>query len=573
VRLPAVTRITTSTLMADLWAIMLAVGLCGRLLFGSGYALARDVVFTPQQPVNVDSLGLGSSPARAVPLDAIIGLTEHVVDGTWLGRFAIFGVLAGAGCGIHRVAATWSLPARLVASGFAIWNPFVVERLALGQWALLSSYAAMPWLIRAVMRYRRSSHMREAAAIVGWLALASLTPTGGVIGSAAVLVIGLGRNVARSISLAVLAVALQLPWIVPSLINTSASTSDPAAVAAFAARAERFGGPMMSLLGLGGIWDADSTPASRAGPLGYITTLIVAAGVAVGYRSLRRLLGEDLVMRLTVLAVSGFAMAMASSIPVLDAVVRWSVRTLPGAGLIRDSQKWLMPFVVLAILCVAECIHVICAAARRSAPALLWLTGVVAAFLPLALLPDAIATTRDTMTPVRYPSDFPAVAQRIDRHGDVITLPLSAYRLFSWGRPIPVADPASRWFDNRVVVADNLVVGNTTLKGEDPRFAAIARASGQPLATVLARAGIRWAVVYLDAPGATNLSLTGLEQVFTGRYLALYRVPTPQLNAFKGPSGVAAAAVVVVDVAASCLVLLFMVGWPTTRLVRHLAHT
>jgi hypothetical protein len=157
------------------------------------------------------------------------------------------------------------------------------------------------------------------------------------------------------------------------------------------------------------------------------------------------------------------------------------------------------------------------------------------------------------------------VAQRIDGHGDVITLPLSAYRLFSWGRPIPVADPASRWFDNRVVVADNLVVGNTTLKGEDPRFAAIARASGQPFATVLARAGIRWAVVYLDAPGAANLSLTGLEQVFTGRYLALYRVHAPQVHTFEAPSSAAIAATVGVDIATLCLVLVFLLGGPRTR--------
>src|SRR6266576_3686110 len=40
--------------------------------------------------------------------------------------------------------------ARLAAGVFYTWNPFVAERLIIGQWALLLGYAGLPWALRAV---------------------------------------------------------------------------------------------------------------------------------------------------------------------------------------------------------------------------------------------------------------------------------------------------------------------------------------------------------------------------------------------------------------------------------------
>ena len=71
-----------------------------------------------------------------------------------------------------RTNAYVELHAWLAAAGVTVWNPFVVERLALGQWALLTSYAALPWLLRA-LAHPRDGTMSGVGPVVGWAALAS----------------------------------------------------------------------------------------------------------------------------------------------------------------------------------------------------------------------------------------------------------------------------------------------------------------------------------------------------------------------------------------------------------------
>src|SRR5206468_1421995 len=95
-----------------------------------------------------------------------------------VGRLANTLPLLGAGLGVAAVLRRQPVAARLAAATAAVWNPYVVERLALGQWALLWSYAALPWLIVTITAVRGRAGL---AARAGTLAAASITPTGGVI--------------------------------------------------------------------------------------------------------------------------------------------------------------------------------------------------------------------------------------------------------------------------------------------------------------------------------------------------------------------------------------------------------
>jgi hypothetical protein len=540
----------------DVWALVLAGAISRPLLFGSGYGLARDMVFTPRQPLTAGALGLGSGLPRAAPLDAVLGLTARVADGTWVGRFAVFGVLVLAGCGAHRLVRQWALPARLLTAGLAVWNPFVIERLALGQWALLASYAALPWLVAALIRLPAASwRYRELAPVAGWLGLASLTPTGGVIGAVTALVLG-GHRERRSLTLLlVLIVVTQAPWVLPSVLSTASVTSDPAAVTAFAARSERPGGPLLSLLGLGGIWDGGSTPSSRTGALGYLTTVGVVAVLTLGWPLAVRAL-VPAARRFTVLAAGAFVVAAASGVPGGRSTVRWLVDTVPGGGLFRDAQKWLIPFVLFAVLCAGAAMQRLHAAVRARGGAAVAPILVGAAVLPLLLLPDALGATHNTLTPVRYPRDFARVAQVVNDHGAVLTVPVSAYRRFAWGRPLAVADPAPQWFDTRVIVSDELIVGANRLAGEDPVIARISGelVAGRTLVQAAADVGIRWLVVYRDAAGIPSLS--GLLPTYAGPDLAVYRVPGTVRATAAAPAPAAVAAVVVVDVLALGIVVL-----------------
>jgi hypothetical protein len=505
-----------------------AVGLCAVLLWPiarGGYLLGHDMVFTPRQPLNLASIGVSSAPPRAVPLDALVALAEHIVTGAVVGRFAVIVPVLAAGAGAAALLRRGTMAGRLAACGFAIWNPYVVERLALGQWALLWSYAALPWLVLAVGRARTA---RGWLAVGLLLAAASITPTGGIVAAVVVVVAAVGARRGRgAIGMATaLALTAQLPWVAPALVSTAAATSDPRGVAAFAARPEFSGGTVLSLLGGGGIWNADVVPNSRSGPLPWLGLAVLTLAAGYGVRRLTKVLGTSLAATLGAVAALGAVVAAAASVPGLDAAVRTIVQHVPGAGLLRDAQKWVLPLVLFEALLVGAAVDRLGDRIRAAN----WraVLAIAALAAPLLLLPDGAVPVHDTMRPVHYPSDWAAVVAKAD-DGTATVVPFASYRRFPWapGRN-SVLDPAPRQLKIDTVVQDRLSVSGQLLGGEDERAAAVGRALNDPtvLASRLAALGIQWVVVERDTPG-TVPSLAGLVRTYSGTSLALYRVPGP----------------------------------------------
>jgi hypothetical protein len=492
----------------------------------AGYLLGHDMVFTPQQPLDLASIGVSSAPPRAVPLDALVAMAEYVVDGAVVARLALLLPLIAAGVGAAVLLDSRVLAARLAACSFAIWNPFVVERLALGQWALVWGYAALPWLIVAISRGRgRGRWLATAAA----LAAASITPTGGLVATvtAGAVTTGLRRGRRELAATLGLSVVLQLPWLIPAVVTTASATSDPAAVAAFSARAEHSGGVLLSLLGGGGIWDAEVVPDSRGGAPAWLGLAVLVAAAAFGARRLTSLLGARLMGTLAVLSAAGLLLAVLPSVPGGDALVRAAIAHVPGTGLVRDAQKWIVPLVLFAALLTGAAVERVAQRVRAEPLRALLVVAVLA--VPIILLPDAPATLRPSLDPVHYPRDWASVDQRLgDGDGDVAVLPFGSYRTFPWASGRSVLDPAPRLLSAPTVVDDRLVVSGRRLQGEDVRARAVAAAldPGRDLPRGLARNGITWVLVERDTPGQVP-DLSGLDLRYAGSSLALYRVPGP----------------------------------------------
>ena len=558
--------------LPDAWALLLAVLLVSPVRL-AGYPLGRDMVFTPHQPLNADSVGLGSAAPRAVPLDAVVALVSRALDGAALGRIALLVPLVLAGCGAWRLLpagggaepgqAAWTVrAARFVTAGFAVWNPYVVERLALGQWALLWAYGALPWLLLVAHRLRTGGAARaDTAKAFSWLAASSITPTGGLISSAVLLLAGWRRRGRDSALLLLIVLITQLPWLVPALTSPAGLTSDSAGVAAFAARSERGGGAFLSLVGLGGIWDAGATPRSRAGLLGYLTTAVVLGCLLVGAVGIRRA-GDTPVRRLLPAALAGLVLAALTVLPGGAALLRLLIRTVPGAGLLRDGQKWLLPFVLLAAVCVGMAIQHLGLLIRQAAIAV----AALALVLPMLLLPDAIATVRPTLSPVRYPAGWyraSAALRSSTARGDVLSLPFASYRSFGWITASSVIDPAPRWIGRSVVVEDRLVVGGRLLGGEDRRAAEISallqRDNRDPaaLAHDLADAGIGYVWVETGTAGPALPDLSGLPKISDGPGVTLLQVPGDVASVHR--SVARAAAVLGVDLLAGTALLAALV--------------
>src|SRR5690348_9723030 len=137
-----------------------------------------------------------------------------------------------------------------------------------------------------------------------------------------------------------IAVALNLPWLLPTLLDAGGTFSDPAGVPAFSARAESWGPALLSVLGLGGIWNAETVPGSRALPLVPVLTLVVAALAVAGFTPLAKRWGTAPARALFLLGLAGVLLASLATLPGGGALLAAVTRQVPGAGLLRDAQKW-----------------------------------------------------------------------------------------------------------------------------------------------------------------------------------------------------------------------------------------
>ena len=344
-------RAAVSRWWAPAYGALLVLSLTWPFLMpGEAFAL-RDMMVFDAMALTRASLGWGDLAARNVPQDALLGILP------WPVAFVRVFMVAAAGCAAwagHRFGRTPF--GQAAAMTVAVWNPFVVERLLQGQWSL----AAAAWLLPLV-----TLGLVPASGLAHWLA--SLTPTGAL--AAACFSRG-WRGVAVS-------VCTCLPWVVAGVFASTPGTSSAASAAAFAPRAEAYAGTLGSLLGLGGIWNGQVVPASRE--LGFaLFGVALCALLALAWRSVPR--------RFLLLAALGFAVALASWAGLTAPLIQH----LPGGGLLRDGQKWL----VLAIPA-----FVVAAGALEPRRAL------AAATFALLQVPDApIALAALTPTTIEVPA-------------------------------------------------------------------------------------------------------------------------------------------------------------------------
>jgi hypothetical protein len=517
------------------WCVVLTAVVLGPLA-RRGYVLSYDMVAVPDQALLPSSAGLSSAMPRAVPLDAAVALADSVLTGQVLQKLALAAVVLGAALGAGLALPKVRTGTRLVAASVYVWNAYVFERLVIGHWPTLVAYAALPWLLILGRRVRQG---RTTALAPGLLlvALGSLTPTGGLLAAAlfGALVLAPGGRHSRlaRIGGAVAVLALQAPWVVPSVLRPDPAVSDPAGVAAFGADADSPLGLLGSVLTLGGIWNEGAVPGSRALPSALALTAVLLVLAVIGATELRRHLGRAELAALSGLAVAGLVVALSSALPGGDSVLEWLVSEVPGGGLIRDGQKFLAWYALLVALAAAA------GAARLARAVVNRHTAVavtlVAALVPVAALPDLAWGAAGRLQPSSYPAEWTDIRATLQEqgvqdgdHGDLVVLPYQPFRRFPWAGDRTVLDPAPRFLGVEAVVPDALPVGDAVIAGEDRRAAEVAAAldAGPDAVSELAALGVGWVAVERDTPGAVpDGLLESLESVETNGTLDLYRVP------------------------------------------------
>ena len=520
-------------------ALALAFVVLGPLFLSRGFALVGDMVFVPDQPWKDAWTGADGGVPRAVPGDAVVSVLSGWVGGELVQRLALAGALVAGFLGMCRLTAPLPLVARLAGALCFTWNPYVHERLAIGHWALLCGFAALPWVASAVVRMQRppggtadagprderSAPRREWAVLLLALLVAGwASPTGGVLTVLTAVVLALPR---RDLVLRVAAAGfvVNLPWILPALLNgTDQLAPDAFGAEAFAARADTPWGVVGSVLSFGGIWKETVVPDVRGdlflSGVGLAVALLGLAGLLLGGA---RLLPRR---RVLLLAAVSLVLALWGSWDSSRAALEWVVLYVPGGGLLRDAQKW-----AAAWCLVASCGFALAVAAvhrwvaRWGRPTLSY----ALMLLPMLSLP-AMAWMLAGFVPVaQYPAEWSAVREEMERRGAaddrVVVLPFSTYRQFAW-TPRPVLDPAPRFFPGRMVTDDSLTVDAGTVGGESALAAEVRGASTpEELAEVLSEGGVRWALVHRSVD--VGPLPAGAEVVLDGEELDLLRLGEP----------------------------------------------
>lgn len=490
-------------------------------LLQSGYLLLRDAVSTPRSYLSDAALGLSQAAPRALPQDFLVALASTVVDGGVVVKTLLILGLWLAGWGAARLVVAVlpeaGVAAQCVAVTIAIWNPYVAERLLQGHWSLLVGYGCLPWVAAAMLSLRAGSP--AVAAVVFWVALAGLTPTGLMLAATVALACALAPGAGRprrwcaGVGIAA-AVAAALPWLVASVVAPGWAAADAgrrAGVEAFAARAEPGLGTLGSLAGLGGIWNADAVPPSRTTLFAIVSTVVLLAIVAAGVPLLvRRRVPVPLLVLATVAVVAPALMATGPGLAAVEAVIG----AVPGLGVLRDGQKW----VALAMPAYALAGAAAVLALRPRIPSVA--TGAVCCAALIATLPDLAWGVGGRVAPVRYPAGWSAAAAVINADpATVAVLPVDSMREFAWAPGAPVLDPLPRWLRADVLSTGDLAIAGTTVLGEGTR----AREVQQLLTSgadrdALAAAGVGWVVV--EGSGVT----LPLPQAHRDDDLTVYRI-------------------------------------------------
>lgn len=518
------------------YALVLALLVVGPLL-APGYLLLRDAVSTPRSYLSDTALGLTSAP-RATPQDFAVALASHLLDGGVVVKALLVAGLWLAGWGAARLVEVALPPAgapgQFVAITLAIWNPYVAERLLQGHWSLLVGYGCLPWVATAVLSLRAGAGSFFGLAF--WIALAGLTPTGLLLAAtvALVCVAAPGDGAAGSwprpwCAAAALGIALvaALPWLVASAMGaslTAHSAANRLGVEAFAPRAEPGLGTLASLASLGGIWNGDAVPGSRATLFAVFSAVVLLGIVVAGLpTAARRPAAVPLLALAAVSVLVPAALATGPGLHLLGAVVD----AVPGFGVLRDGQKWVALAVPGYSLAGAGAMVTL----RRWAPPP---TDVAAALvccvaLLLLALPDLAWGVWGKVSPVHYPRGWAAVAAEINKEpAAVAVLPAGTMRLFFWAGPAPVLDPLPRWVRTEVLSSGDLVISGTTIAGEGAHARDVQHLllTG-PDPSALAAADVGWLVVEADSAGdmgSAARTLGALAPVYRDDAIALYRV-------------------------------------------------
>jgi hypothetical protein len=517
-------------------SVVLGVVALGPFLLSRGFALRGDMVFVPRQPWKDAWLGWDGTTARFVPGDAVLSALTHLVPGDLVQKALLLGVFVLGGTGAGLLVRRHGHVARAAAIVVMCWNPWVAERLLIGQWGVVVGYAALPWVVLAAVRVRDAVAGGVPLLVCALAFTALWSPPSallGVLAAGCVVVVRPRRSALAAVSGA--AVLVNLPWLLPSLLAASRVDAAGASFEAFVARGESAAGLLPSVLSMGGIWKTSVVPDERTLVPVVLLSCVPVVAAAVGWRL--RLAGSTAGSTageratgagLALLAALSLLLALLPAVPPLTEALDSAAARLPALALLRDSHRFLGPAVLVLLPGVAALTDHLWA--RRPGAEAVRALAVLLAVWPALCLPSLAWGLRGAVEPVGYPDEWSVVADELATvdEGATVVLPWrGGYRGFAWNERRAMLDPAPRFFDGEVLIDDRLFVGDTVLANEDPRLADVTEAlEDDDAAEALSRLGVSAVLVHRDN-GVADADVPEGEVLHDGAELVLVGLGPP----------------------------------------------
>ncbi|MBR7742183.1 hypothetical protein KC207_02605 [Phycicoccus sp. BSK3Z-2] len=490
---------------------------------GPGQYLVRDFVAVPDPARPVSVLPSNAETLRAWPLDAVVWLLSGLVPTGVQQALILAGALVLAGTGAGLLVSRAGVSAVAATSVLAVWNPYVTERVLLGQPPTLLGYAMLPWVLLAV-RSARPLGPRLALLVLA-AAPAALTPWGGALALAVAVVGALSRDdrgVRQVAATAAVGLAWCLPWAVPAVL-AGGLPADPDGAAAFALADDSGLGTWLSALTGGGVWGSGAVPRSREDPVALGAGLVLVVVATVGAAALGRRWGWRAGLVALGLLVGPSLVLTALSGPLLGVLA--ALQSVPGVALVRDQHRVLAPAVLALAVLAGVATGAVRTVAGRAAGALV---AALVLALAVAAVPDLPRSVGAAYRPVTYPAGWEAVVSAVDRvpgRPVVASFPWQPLRRPGWGGPAPFLDPLPRALSAEVLVDGALVVerdGRSLVVGPTPGEPTWRR--GVVTTESLRERGVDLVVEWLDTPGALPAERPGWVQVVSTPELRLWDV-------------------------------------------------
>ena len=546
--------------LISIWFALLGVGILGPLLSG-GYLLLLDLPEGPRPvwphvfPLPSEGL-VSASAALGGTLIALLAKVSPEMQN----KLLILAIVMVGGVGLARACIKYlgtSVSAAMVAATFFVVNPFVYDRVLMGQLVLLLAYALLPFTLRSLIDLVNEGSRSSLLSSLAWTSLIALVDLhiGGMSLLLLFLTILMSPSTPRAKLMRCLAVvgvliALNLYWLIPASVANESARLGSGDLVAYAPR-PRSPRILAHVLLLHGVWRTEFTSPLASNPVLFLGTFLpLLASACIGlYASLTMVRHSRLAKLLGLSALISIVLAMGTSFPATSWFTQLLFDHVPGYGIYREPQKWVALLAFCYAIFAAFGVDKLRGGVHARAPR-------VASLVAMGLLLPIAATSTmwwgfdGQLQTSEFPDDW-ARANEITRSqsGRLLFLPWNLYQPLPFAGNRSVVSPAERFFDMPVLVSGDAALGvSDSTAALDPRdqymTQLLKRRGGiHAFGHLVAPLGVRFVALasIADAPEYGFLRRQAdLRPVFEGDDLVLFENRAWETSVYgleSGPSG------------------------------------